>query len=54
MQLTLKQYFHKGLEVGKAGHTEDVKCHYDIVLKAQPEHAQADNNMDLLAFNRGD
>jgi len=53
MELTLDQALQKGIEAHKAGQVKDAEKLYTAILKAQPEHPDANHNMGLLAVGAG-
>ena len=53
MELTLDQALQKGVEAHKAGQIQDADRLYTAILKAQPEHPDANHNMGVLAVSVG-
>jgi len=53
MELTLDRVLHKGIDAHKAGQVKDAERLYTAILKAQPEHPDANHNMGLLAVGAG-
>ena len=51
MKLTLDQALKKGVEAQKAGKVQDADRYYTAILKAKPEHPDANHNMGLLAVS---
>ena len=49
MELTIDQALQKGVEVHKAGQVQEADRLYTAILKAQPEHPDANHNMGVLA-----
>ena len=53
MELTLDQALQKGIEAHKAGKVEDADRYYTAILKADPDHPDANHNMGVLAVGVG-
>ena len=53
MELTLNQALQKGIGAHKAGRLHDADRYYTAVLKAQPNHPEANHNMGILAVGVG-
>ena len=53
MELTLDQALIKGIEAHKAGQITDADRYYTAILKAQPNHPDANHNMGVLAVGLG-
>ena len=53
MELTLDQALQKGIEAHKAGDIEDADRYYTAILKANPDHPDANHNMGVLAVGVG-
>ena len=53
MELTLDQALQKGIEAHKAGDIEDADRYYTAILKANPDHPDANHNMGVLAVGLG-
>ena len=53
MELTLEQALQKGIEAHKAGKTQEADRYYTAILKAQPNHSDANHNMGVLAIGVG-
>ncbi len=49
MELTLDQALQKGIEAHKAGKVQEADRYYTAILKAQPNHPDANHNMGVLA-----
>ena len=49
MELRLDLELKKGVEAHKAGRTQEANRYYTAVLKAQPNHPDANHNMGVLA-----
>ena len=52
-ELTIDQAFQKGIDAHKAGQLQDAVRLYTAILKAQPNHPDANHNMGLLAVGIG-
>lgn len=50
MELTIDQALQKAVEAHKAGQVQEAHRLYSAILKAQPEHPDANHNMGLLAI----
>ena len=53
MEFTLKQALQEGVEAHKAGQVQDAERFYAAILKAHPEHPDANHNMGVLAVAVG-
>ena len=53
MEFTLEQALQKGIEAHKAGRAEEADRYYTAILKAQPNHPDANHNMGVLAVGIG-
>ncbi|MDB4244183.1 tetratricopeptide repeat protein [bacterium] len=53
MELTLDQALRKAVEAHKAGELQEAKSYYTIILKANPNHPDANHNMGVLAVGIG-
>ena len=53
MELTIDEALHKAVENHKAGQLQEADRLYTAILKAQPEHADANHNMGILAVGVG-
>ena len=53
MELTLDQALEKGVEAHKAGQVQEADRYYTAILKAQPQHPDANHNMGVLAVGVG-
>ena len=53
MELTLDQALQKGIEAHKTGQIQDAEKLYAAILKAQPNHPDANHNMGVLAVGVG-
>ena len=53
MELTLDQALMKGVEAHKAGKLQEADRYYTAILKAQPNHPDANHNMGVLAVGLG-
>ena len=53
MELTLDQALQKSIEVHRAGQVQEADRLYTAVLKAQPQHPDANHNMGVLAVSIG-
>ena len=53
MELTLDQALQKGVEAHKAGKAQEADRYYTAILKANPEHSEANHNMGVLAVSVG-
>ena len=53
MQLTLKEALLKGIEAHKAGKVQEADQYYNAILKAMPNHPDANHNMGVLAIGIG-
>jgi tetratricopeptide (TPR) repeat protein len=53
MKMTLHTALQKGIEAHKAGHIQEAERLYAAVLKAQPEHPDANHNMGMLVASVG-
>ena len=53
MELTLDQALQKGIEAHKAGKVQEADQYYTAILKAQPQHPDANHNMGVLAVGVG-
>ena len=52
-ELTLDQALQKGVEAHKAGNAQEADRYYTAILKAQPNHPDANHNMGVLAAGVG-
>ncbi len=53
MKLTLNQALKKGIEAHKAGSIEEADLYYTSIIKAQPNHPDANHNIGVLAVGLG-
>ena len=53
MELTLDQALQKGIEAHQAGKFQEADLYYSAILKAQPQHPDANHNMGVLAVGVG-
>ena len=53
MELTLDQALQKGIEAHKAGQVQDADQYYTAILKANPNHPDANHNLGVLAVGVG-
>ena len=53
MELTLDQALQKGIEAHKAGNVQEADRYYTAILKAQPDHPDANHNIGVLAVSDG-
>jgi len=53
MELTLDQALKKGVEAHKAGQVQEADRYYTAILKANPNHTDANHNMGVLAVGVG-
>ena len=53
MELTLAQALQKGVEAHKSGKAQEADRYYTAILKANPEHPDANHNMGVLAVGVG-
>ena len=53
MDLTLDQALQKGIEAHKAGKVQEADKYYTAILKAQPDHPDANHNIGVLAVGVG-
>ncbi len=51
MELTLDQALQKGIEAHKAGKVQEADQYYTAILKACPEHPDANHNLGVLAVS---
>ena len=51
MELALDQALLKGIEPHKAGKVQEANQLYTAILKANPNHPDANHNMGVLASN---
>ena len=49
MQLTIEEALRKGVDAHKAGKIQEADQMYTAILKNQPQHADANHNMGILA-----
>ena len=49
MELTLDQVLQKGIEAHRTGQIQEADRLYTVILKAQPDHPDANHNMGVLA-----
>ena len=56
MELTLDQALQKGIEAHRAGQVQEAERLYTAILKAQPNHPDANHNLGLIAvsFNKAE
>ena len=53
MELTPEQALQKGVEAHKAGNVEEADRYYTAILKANPNHPDANHNMGVLGVGLG-
>ena len=53
MELTVNNALLKGIEAHKAGKVQEADRYYTAILKAQPNHPDANHNMGVLAVSLG-
>lgn len=53
MELTIGQALQKAIEAQKTGQVQEADRLYTTILKAQPEHPDANQNLGLLAVSVG-
>ena len=53
MELTLEQALQRGVEAHKAGKVQEADQYYTAILKANPQHPDANHNMGVLAVGVG-
>jgi len=53
MELTLDQALKKSVEAHKAGKLQEADRYYTAILKAQPNHPDANHNKGVLVFGLG-
>ena len=53
MELTIDQALMKGVEAHKAGKTQEADRYYTAILKANPNHPDANHNMGVLGVGIG-
>ena len=53
MELTLDQALQRGIEAHKAGKVQEADQLYTAILKANPNHPDANHNMGVLAVGIG-
>ena len=53
MELTIEEALRQGVEAHKAGRIEEADRCYTSILQAQPDHADANHNMGVLAVGVG-
>ena len=53
MELTVNQALKKGIEAHKAGQVQEADRYYTAIIKAQPNHPDANHNMGVLAVGFG-
>ena len=53
MELTLDQALQKGIEAHKAGNIQEADRCYTAILKANPNHPDANHNIGVLAVGVG-
>ena len=53
MELTLDEALKQGTEAHKAGQVQEAERFYTAILKAQPNHPDANHNMGVLAVGVG-
>ncbi len=49
MEITIDQALQQGIAAHQAGNLQDAEDLYRIILQSQPEHADANHNLGLLA-----
>ena len=54
MNLTLNEALLKGVEAHKSGNIKDADIYYTAILKAQPNHPDANHNFGLLCAKIGE
>ena len=53
MELTVEEALKQGVTAHKEGRLDDAERFYRAILKFQPEHADANHNLGLLALSVG-
>ena len=53
MDLTLDEALQQGIEAHRAGQIQEAERLYAAILKAQPNHSDANHNMGVLAVGVG-
>ena len=53
MDLTINEVLKKGIEAHKSGKVQEADKFYTAILKAQPQHPDANHNMGVLAVGIG-
>ena len=53
LELTLDQALQKGIEAHKAGNVQEADQYYTAILKANPNHPDANHNIGVLAVGVG-
>lgn len=53
MELTIDQALHEGVAAHREGRLEDAERYYNAILRANPQHPDANHNMGTLALNVG-
>ena len=53
MEFTIQQALQEGIAAHKAGRVQEADKYYTAILKAQPDHADANHNMGVLGVGVG-
>ena len=53
MEFTIQEALQEGIAAHKAGKVQEADKYYTAILKAQPDHADANHNMGVLGVNWG-
>ena len=53
MDLTIDEALKKGIDAHKAGNLHEAQRYYTAILKAQPQHPDANHNLGTLAMSIG-
>ena len=53
MELTVKDILQKGINAHKVGMFQEAEQSYNLILKTQPNHPDANHNMGILSVNLG-
>ncbi len=53
LKLTVAQALQKGIEAQKAGRLQEADKYYTAILKDQPSHPDANNNLGVIAVSIG-
>ena len=53
MKLTLAEALQRGISAYRSGNIQEADRFYTAVLKAQPDHPDANHNMGILAVGVG-